>query len=259
MAATGALAYDPHTDCRATGRRSLGRRRATTRPADLRALSWALDFPCAPTRRQPTAVAGRPVATRTVVLFADPGRVVAKHRPVQPPDHHRSWAVFSRSLAHGRAGSEGLGVSFRAVPRGRKPTNGSLDAPPPWSPIAVLRPPTAAPYTAVRPGGPHRRSNKEPYDTTRCVYTLLERYRPYGRWRTIDCGGDRSLREWVHQRTRPMVAELARPVPVQAIAGSEFSRTPKHTTLRESVDPFSRSAGARWNANPRPASTSPAP
>jgi len=159
VAATGALAYDltrmPRTAAApwaAAGQYPDPR---------MRALSWAILAPN-PHNRQPWLVdLSQP---DTVVLFADPGRLLPHTDP------------FSRQITIGlgcflevlrmAALEEGLGVSFELFPEGESAEG--LDA----RPVAICRfAPTDAAPDPLFAQVPHRRSNKEPYDTTRAVPT----------------------------------------------------------------------------------------
>lgn len=159
VAATGALAYDvtrlPRT---ASAPWAAAGQYADPR---MRALSWAILAPN-PHNRQPWLVdLSQP---ETVVLFVDRDRLLPHTDP------------FSRQITIGlgcfleilrmAALEDGLAVTFDLFPDGEDPE--ALGA----APVAICRfaPTTQAPdllFAQV----PHRRSNKEPYDTNRPVPT----------------------------------------------------------------------------------------
>jgi len=159
VAATGALAYDvtrlPRTAAApwaAAGQYSDPR---------MRALSWAILAPN-PHNRQPWLVG---LSQRdTAILFVDPDRLLPHTDP------------FNRQITIGlgcfleilrlAALEQGLGVSFDLFPEGESAAG--LDT----RPVAICRfAPTAAAPDPLFAQVPHRRSNKEPYDTTREVPT----------------------------------------------------------------------------------------
>jgi len=159
VAATGALSHDVTRTPR-TARAPWTAAGGYSDPR-MRALSWAILAPN-PHNRQPWRVdLSQP---QTAVLYVDPDRLLPHTDP------------FSRQITLGlgcfleilrmAALEEGLAVRFDLFPEGENP--GALGA----GPVAICRfEPTEAAPDPLFAQVPHRRSNKEPYDTARPVQT----------------------------------------------------------------------------------------